>query len=64
MARADFNVRAYKVAWRHTAPAALFFWPGSTVRVSPKGAELTEPSFSHLRHRSLLLTTRVFSRAS
>jgi hypothetical protein len=26
MARADFNVRAGKVAWRYTAPAALFFW--------------------------------------
>ena len=25
MARADFNVRAGKVAWRYTAPAALFF---------------------------------------
>ena len=29
MARADFNVRAGKVAWRHTAPAALFFVHGS-----------------------------------
>jgi hypothetical protein len=33
MARADFNVRAGKVAWRYTAPAALFFGHGSTVAV-------------------------------
>ena len=35
MARADFNVRAGKVAWRYTAPAALFFGHGSTVAVLP-----------------------------
>ena len=31
MARAYFNVRAGKVAWRYTAPAALFFGHGPTV---------------------------------
>ncbi len=33
MARADFNVRTGKVAWRYTAPAALFFAHGSLATV-------------------------------
>jgi hypothetical protein len=33
MARADFNVRAGKVAWRYTAPAALFFVHGPLAAV-------------------------------
>jgi hypothetical protein len=40
MARADFNVRAGKVAWRYTAPAALFFGHGSTVAVLPSTARI------------------------
>jgi len=38
MARADFNVRAGKVAWRYTALAALFFVHGLLAAV-PRAIE-------------------------
>ena len=53
MARADFNVRAGKVAWRHTAPAALFFGHGSTVAVLPSTAQIEKMRVGY-PNRSLL----------
>jgi hypothetical protein len=53
MARADFNVRAGKVAWRYIAPAALFFGHGSTVAMSPGTARI-EKILAGYPNRSLL----------
>jgi len=53
MARADFNVRAGKVAWRHTASAALFFGHGSTVAVLPSTAQIEKMRVGY-PNRSLL----------
>ena len=53
MARADFNVRAGKVAWRYTAAAALFFGHGSTVAVLPSTARI-EKMLAGYPNRSLL----------
>ena len=53
MARADFNVRAGKVAWRHTAPAALFFGHGSTLAVLPSTAQIEKMRVGY-PNRSLL----------
>jgi hypothetical protein len=53
MARADFNVRAGKVAWRYTAPAAVFFGHGSTVAVLPSTARIEKMPAGY-PNRSLL----------
>ena len=53
MARADFNVRAGRVAWRYTAPAALFFGHGSTVACCPSTAR-AEKVLTGYPNRSLL----------
>ena len=52
LARANFNVRPGKAAWRYTAPAALFFGHGSTVAVSPPRIEKMLVGYPN---RSLLL---------
>ena len=53
MARADFNVRTGKVAWRYTAPAALFFGYGSTVAVLSSTLQIEEMLVGY-PNRSLL----------